>query len=32
MIKLIWNLLALLGLAIVAILIAGIVKYPSEMK
>ena len=32
MIKFIWNLLALLGLAVVAILIAGIVKYPSEMK
>ena len=32
MIKFIWNLLALLGLAIVAILIAGLVKYPSEMK
>ena len=32
MIKFIWNLLALLGLAIVAILIAGFVKYPSEMK
>ncbi|MEN8761009.1 MAG: DUF302 domain-containing protein [Thiogranum sp.] len=30
--KFIWNLLALLGLAIVAILIAGFVKYPSEMK
>jgi hypothetical protein len=32
MIKFIWNLLALLGLAIVAIVIAGFVKYPSEMK
>jgi hypothetical protein len=32
MIKFIWNLLALLGLAIVAIMIAGFVKYPSEMK
>jgi len=32
MIKFIWNLLALLGLAIVALLIAGLVKYPSEMK
>ena len=30
--KLIWNLLALLGLAIVALLIAAIVKFPSEMK
>ncbi len=32
MLKFIWNLLALLGLAIVAILIAGLVKYPSEIK
>jgi uncharacterized protein (DUF302 family) len=32
MIKFIWNLLALLGLAVVAVLIAGFVKYPSEMK
>ncbi len=30
--KLIWNILALLGLAIVAILIAAIVKYPSDVK
>jgi uncharacterized protein (DUF302 family) len=30
--KLIWNLLALLGLAVVALLIAAIVRYPSEMK
>ncbi len=32
MIKFIWNLLALLGLAVAAIVIAGFVKYPSEMK
>jgi uncharacterized protein (DUF302 family) len=32
MIKLIWNLLALLGLAIVALLITALVRYPGEMK
>jgi uncharacterized protein (DUF302 family) len=32
MIKFIWNLLALLGLAVAAIVIAGLVKYPSEIK
>ena len=32
MFKFIWNLLALLGLAVAAILVAGFVKYPSELK
>lgn len=32
MIKFIWNLLALLGLALVALLITAVVKYPSEVQ
>ncbi len=32
MIKFIWNLLALLGLALVALLITAVVKYPSEIQ
>lgn len=32
MMRLIWNLLALLGLAMVALLVAALVKYPSEIR
>ena len=32
MIKFIWNLLALLGLALVALLITAVVKYPAEVQ